>query len=162
MLKILGNLVTIAFLLSMSSCRELLFPDVDCYYYGPFGIANIGFAPPDYKTTLGMSIMLGRLEPTSNYKVVITTTEYPDTAPPYTGTTNLSPLSTDYTFFDPVPNAQRDPLLLPATGCIVNIKLRPEIKPAAPLYIYIIKKEGSGYVPSGIPHLTTKAELATK
>ena len=155
MFKNLTKLIFFSIFLSVSASCRLLNPNI-CTTVPSYGGSQANYISGNI---LELEVSLGDLEDTSQYKLVMTTTEYPDNAPPYAGATNIIPLSSDYTFVSPTPNTARDPFLLPATGCLVHVQLYPNTKPNALLYFYLIKKLGDGYVPSGKPHITTNAEL---
>jgi hypothetical protein len=142
------------FSLLLGSCEFLC---SECGYpqYGTFNASYCDNNP----NTQCLRVDLGKLDQPSQYRVVMTTQEYPDSAPPYAGATNIAPLSQDYEFLKPSPNAQRDPLLIQPSQFNVVLELKAiKVKPAAPLYFYLVKVSGSGFVPAGQPHITAYAE----
>ncbi len=134
------------------SCEDNTFP--------PYGVSNNSECPtPSIPKKHCLTVNFGFLENPSQYRVVMTTHEYPDTAPPFAGATEIIPLNEDYTFHTPIPNAQRDPFLLQPTKFSVRVELTAiKVKPASSLYFYLIQVSGSSFIPSGQPHITTIAE----
>jgi hypothetical protein len=136
--------------LLFSSCEYGTFPP-----YGSF-LASYCDSNPN---TQCLTINLGKLEQPSQYRVVMTTQEYPDNAPPFAGAINIVPLLQDYEFLKPSLNAQRDPLILQPNQYNVVLELKAiTVKPVAPLYFYLVKVSGTGFVLSGQPHITAYAE----
>lgn len=141
-----------------------------CIVFGMTGCEWPGLAYLEYGKTQNsycttepneqcLTIYLGKLDNPSQYRVVMTTNEYSDTAPPYTGSTQIIPLSGDYTFVKPTTNSQRDPIILQPNQFNTSVVvIATKVKPASPLYFYLIQVSGNGYIPSGKPHITVIAE----
>jgi hypothetical protein len=126
--------------------------------YPPYGTYLPGYCTTDPNKQC-LTVDLGKLDDPTQYRVVMTTHEYPDNAPPFAGATQIIPLTEDYTFYKPIPNAQRDPLLLQPNQFNVVIELKAiKVKPASPLYFYLVQVSGNGFVPSGKLHITAIAE----
>jgi hypothetical protein len=140
--------------LLLGGCQFLC---IECSY-PPYGSFLAGYCDSNPNTQC-LRVDLGKLEQPSQYRVVVTTQEYPDNAPPYAGATNIVPLLQDYEFLKPSPNAQRDPLLIQPDQYNVVLELKAiKVKPAAPLYFYLVKVSGNGFIPSGQAHITAYAE----
>jgi hypothetical protein len=153
MTKNYASISLVLLTLFLSSCKLPL--NLNYPRYGSYNPAYCN-ADPNKQC---LTIDLGKLDDPTQYRVVMTTHEYPDNAPPFAGATEIIPLSEDYTFQKPIPNAQRDPFLLQPNQYNVTVELTAiKVKPASPLYFYLIKVSGSGFVPSGEPHITAIAE----
>jgi hypothetical protein len=153
MSRIFSAIGLIFIALFLSSC-EFKFNQT----FPPYGGFNPGYCDADPNKQC-LRINLGKLDDPTQYRVVMTTHEYPDNAPPFAGATEIIPLNEDYTFQKPIPNAQRDPFLLQPNQYNVTVELTAiKVKPASPLYFYLVKVSGSGFVPSGEPHITAIAE----
>jgi hypothetical protein len=140
--------------LLLSGCQFLC---IECTYpqYGTFNASYCDSNP----NTQCLTVNLGKLDQPSQFRVVVTTQEYPDNAPPYAGATNIVPLSQDFEFLKPSLNAQRDPLIIQPNQFNVVLELKAiKVKPVAPLYFYLVKVSGSGFVPAGQAHITAYAE----
>jgi hypothetical protein len=140
--------------LLLGGCQFLC---IECTY-PPYGTFLASYCYPNIDTQC-LTVDLGKLEQPSQYRVVMTTQEYPDNAPPYAGATNIVPLSQDYEFLKPSLNAQRDPLIIQPNQFNVVLEIKAiKVKPVAPLYFYLVKVSGSGFVPAGQAHITAYAE----
>lgn len=140
----------IALSLCLFGCEDQTYP-----FYGTF--LNVACdAKPSVRC---LQVDLGKLNQPDQYRVVMSTTEYSDDAPPYAGATNLVPLSNDYEFVKPIPNAQRDPIILKPNQYNVDVEVTAKkLNPVSPLYFYLLKVSGNSYVPSGLKHITVYAE----
>lgn len=146
-------IICVCMALTITSCE--FGPDGPYPLYGAFDPSYCDTDP----NRQCLTVYFGKLDDPSRYRVVMTTAEYPDNAPPYAGANQIIPLSQDYTFYKPLPNAQRDPLLLQPTKFSVTIELKAnKVKPASLLYFYLIQVSGSGYIPSGKPRISGIAE----
>ena len=107
------------------------------------------------RITVGMGNLSEDFSKLIKNHVVLTTTEYPDNAPPYTENTTVTPLSTDFDFLVPSTDSNRKPFLLsPDIIYGITFDVLPKTSPAKLLYLYLIKEQGTTYISSDLPHIT--------
>lgn len=142
--------VLIMVLLSLSSCK---FPEVGCLDLCFLTYGEIKIDPAPINVKRHVLVGTGELINPEKYRMVLTTTEYPDNAPPYTNTATVAPLSEDFDFIIPSTDTDRKPLLFIPERNGIFFELIAKTTPAKSLYLYLIKIEGNTYISSGLTHI---------
>ena len=154
-IKIPFLLISAFIILTFNSCKFL---DNACFDICPISYGEIKVesgVSGAKRITVGMGNLSEDFSKLIKNHVVLTTTEYPDNAPPYTENTTVTPLSTDFDFLVPSTDSNRKPFLLsPDIIYGITFDVLPKTSPAKLLYLYLIKEQGTTYISSDLPHIT--------